>query len=91
MWAFVGDPPKGRWKHDGLRKVFLGELREGMEQEDIKPYSLREINKEIRVIYSLRRRADYSCEDVEEADAEDALNFSTWLLELLGGDVRDEI
>ena len=69
----------------------MGELREGMEQEDIKPYSLREINKEIRVIYSLRRRADYSCEDVEEADAEDALNFSTWLLELLGGDVRDEI
>lgn len=83
MWAFVGDPPKGRWKHDGLRKVFLRELREETEQEALKPYSLREINQGIRVIYSLRRRADYSYEDVEEADAKDALDFGTWLLDLL--------
>jgi len=83
MWAFVGDPPKGRWKHEGLRKVFLRELREGIEQEELKPYSLREINEEIRVIYSLRRRADYSHQDVEGAEAENALNFGTWLLDLL--------
>lgn len=83
MWAFVGDPPEGRWRHDGLRKVFLKELKEKVEQEALKLYSLREIDEEMRIIYSLRRRADYSYEDVKEAETEDALNFGTWLLDVL--------
>jgi uncharacterized protein len=68
MQAFVGDPPRGRWEHPGLRGAFIRKLAErGMPIDDC-----REMRKRLRYLLDAREDADYREEEVDEEIAVDA-------------------
>jgi len=72
MHAYVGNPPKGQWKHPGLRGVFIRKLGEvGMPVENC-----RTLRSKLRDLQDTRIRADYSTTEVGESAAIDALEIA---------------
>jgi uncharacterized protein (UPF0332 family) len=72
MYAFVGDPPRGRWEHPGLRGVFIRKLSERGTPID----GCRELRKRLRYLLDAREVADYRQEEVDEEIAIDALQIA---------------
>jgi len=72
MQAFVGDPPRGRWEHPGLRGAFVTKLAErGLPIE-----TCRQLRRRLRYLLDAREVADYREDAVEAGMALDALDIA---------------
>ena len=78
MQAFVGDPPRGRWGHPGLRGAFVAKLAERGLAIDTR----RELRKRLRYLRDARELADYRVDEVEACTARDALEIARETLRL---------
>lgn len=78
MQAFVGDPPRGRWEHPGLRGAFVAKMAERGLPIDI----CRELRKRLRSLQDAREVADYREDDVDAGTALDALEIARKTLSL---------
>ena len=78
MQAFVGDPPRGRWEHPGLRGAFVEKLVERGLPID----TCRELRKSLRYLLDAREVADYREDAVDVSTAVDALEIAREVLRL---------
>jgi hypothetical protein len=78
MQAFVGDPPRGRWEHPGLRGAFVAKLAERGLPID----TCRELRKSLRYLLDAREVADYREDAVDVSTAVDALEIAREVLRL---------
>lgn len=79
MQAFIGDPPRGRWKHPALAGVFIRTLTErGLPIE-----TCRQLRRRLRYLLDAREDADYREEEVEEGLAVDALEIAREVLSVV--------
>jgi phage terminase Nu1 subunit (DNA packaging protein) len=78
MQALVGDPPRGRWEHPGLRGAFVAKLAERGLPIDTR----RELRKQLRYLLDAREVADYREDEVEADTARDALEIARETLRL---------
>ncbi len=75
----MGDPPRGRWEHPGLRAVFLRTLTErGTPVE-----TCRELRTRLRYLLDAREVADDRTEEVDEHMAIDARDIARAVLRLV--------
>lgn len=79
MQAVVGDPPRGRWEHPGLRGAFIRALTERGVPLD----TCRELRKRLRYLLDARELADYRAEEVGEDLAMDALEIARQVLRVV--------
>ena len=78
MQAFVGEPPRGRWEHPGLRGAFVTKLAERGLPID----TCRELRKRLRYLLDVREVADYREDEVDAGTAVDALEIARETLRL---------
>lgn len=79
MYAFVGDPPRGRWEHPGLRGAFIRKLvAAGMAIE-----ACRQLRRCLRYLADIREVADCREDDVDEGMARDALEIAREVLRIV--------
>jgi uncharacterized protein (UPF0332 family) len=72
MLAYVGQPPKGKWEHPGLRGVFIRRLGEaGMPVEDC-----RTLRSNLRDLHDARIDADYSAAKIDKSTASNTLEIA---------------
>jgi uncharacterized protein (UPF0332 family) len=80
MWVAVGDPPLGHWKHAGLMQTFsLGKWI----TMPVLPTSFALIYKKLLAVYDLRLDADYRALSVTQAKAQEALQTTKQVLDLI--------
>jgi uncharacterized protein (UPF0332 family) len=80
MWAAVGDPPLGAWKHGGLMQTFC---RGQWADPILLPTSLATLYKRLLALYDLRLDADYRALTVDPAQAQDGLNTVEAVFQLI--------
>lgn len=78
MWLAVGDPPRGRWQHEGLRQHFLL----GHWQQGPAPLS-RDVRKALATLYQYRLKADYHGRKVTAQEARGALATAEQVLRMV--------
>lgn len=78
MWAAVGDPPLGLWRHGGLINEFC---RGRWATPTLLPTSLAGVRKKLETLYRLRVAVDYAAVAVLPASAEFGLNVTTELFQ----------
>ena len=67
MWAVVGDPPLGLWRHGGL----INELGRGRWATPVLlPTALATLRKKLETLYRLRVAVDYAAAAVSQVEAE---------------------
>ncbi|MBI4530833.1 MAG: hypothetical protein HY709_04855 [Candidatus Latescibacteria bacterium] len=83
MWAYLGDPPKGRWAHGGITVAFLQRLHADFTEVDLVPYGYRATRRKVEDLYAQRLQADYSVEPIDQEEVSAAVGFSEWLVSLI--------
>ena len=83
MWAYLGDPPKGRWTHGGIVNSFLQRLHVDFAEDDLAPHGYRTVRRKTKDLYAQRLQADYSVEPMEQNKISAAVDFSEWLVSLI--------
>ena len=83
MWAYLGDPPRGRWTHGGIAVAFLQQLHIDFTEEDLAPYGYRTVRRRVERLYAQRLQADYDVEPVDQNEISVAVDFSEWLVSLI--------
>lgn len=78
MWAAVGDPPLGLWRHGGLINEFC---RGRWATPTLLPTSLAGVRKKLETLYRLRVAVDYAAVSTLPASAEFGLNVTTELFQ----------
>lgn len=77
--AYVGQPPKGKWEHPGLRGVFIRKLGEaGMPVENC-----RTLRSNLLDLHDARIDADYSTTEIGKRVALDALEIACNVIKLV--------
>jgi uncharacterized protein (UPF0332 family) len=71
MWAAVGDPPLGLWRHGGLINEFC---RGRWATPTLLPSALAALRKKLETLYRLRVAVDYAAASVSQAEAEFGLD-----------------
>jgi uncharacterized protein (UPF0332 family) len=80
MWVAVGDPPLGYWKHAGLMQNFcLGKWA----TPPFLPTTLAAVYKKLLALYDLRLDADYRALPVDQVKAQEAIDLTTRILDLV--------
>ena len=72
MYAYVGEPPRGRWEHPALRGIFVRMLGEAGTSTE----SCRALRRRLRYLYDARIDADYSPVEFDEDTAVSALEIA---------------
>jgi uncharacterized protein (UPF0332 family) len=80
MWAAVGDPVLGLWRHGGLINEFC---RGRWTIPTLLPSSLAGLRKKLDSLYRLRVAVDYAADLVSQAEAESGLNIIRELLQMI--------
>lgn len=80
MWAAVGDPVLGFWRHGGLINEFC---RGRWAIPLLLPSSLTGLRKKLESFYRLRVAVDYAADSVSPAEAESGLNTVRELLQTI--------
>lgn len=68
----VGNPPKGQWKHPGLRGVFIRRLGEAGMPVEI----CRTLRSHLRDLHDARIDADYSTAKIDKSTASNTLEIA---------------
>jgi uncharacterized protein (UPF0332 family) len=71
MWAAVGDPTLGLWRHGGLINEFC---RGRWATPILLPTALAGLRKKLEALYRLRIAVDYAADSVSPAEAESGLD-----------------
>ena len=85
MQAYVGEPPRGKWEHPGLRGAFLRKLVEA----GVPPENCRSLRKELRFSYDARIEADYSSGEIDKETAENSLCIARKVIRLVKEVLRE--
>jgi uncharacterized protein (UPF0332 family) len=80
MWAAVGDPPSGQWRHGGLINEFC---RGRWTTPILLPTALAALRKKLLRLYRLRISADYEAASASDAEADLGLNVVQEVLQLI--------
>ncbi|MBI3249882.1 MAG: hypothetical protein HYZ50_25585 [Deltaproteobacteria bacterium] len=80
MWAAVGDPVLGLWRHGGLINEFC---RGRWATPTVLPSSLAGLRKKLESLYRLRVAVDYAADSVSPEEAESGLNIVRELLQMI--------
>src|SRR5437870_212186 len=80
IWAVVGDPPLGLWRHGGLLNEFC---RERWIDPPLPPSPLSGLRKKLEALYRLRIAADYMANALSQAEAAFGLDGAQELFELI--------
>jgi uncharacterized protein (UPF0332 family) len=80
MWAAVGDPPHGWWRHGGLINAFC---HGRWTQSVLLPTVLAALRKNLNDLYKLRILVDYEAISVSGDKAEFGLNVVNEVLQLI--------
>jgi len=80
MWVAVGDPPLGHWKHAGLMQRFC---HGKWTAAPVLPTSFAFIYKKLLALYDLRLDADYRALAIDQAKAQEALQTTKQVLDLI--------
>ncbi len=78
MWIAVDDPPRARWQHAGIVKVFA----QGQWQREQMPLA-RDLRKALETPYKHRLKADYHGRPVTVDEAHEALTTAEQVLTLV--------
>jgi uncharacterized protein (UPF0332 family) len=79
MGAFVGEPPRGRWEHPGLRGVFVQQLR----VRGVPVAECRRLRQRLRSLHDARTDADYSTIAIDETTVQEALAIAREILAVI--------
>jgi uncharacterized protein (UPF0332 family) len=80
MWAAVGDPPLGLWRHDGLINEFC---RGRWATPVLLPTVLAPMRGKLEALYRLRIAVDYAADSVSLEQAEFGLNVAEELFQVI--------
>jgi uncharacterized protein (UPF0332 family) len=80
MWAAVGDPPLGSWRHGGLINEFC---RGRWTTPVILPTALATLRKKLDELYRLRILVDYAAASVADDKAEFGLDVVNQVLQII--------
>ena len=69
MCAFVGEPPRGRWEHPGLRGVCVQQL----SVRGAPVTACRRFRQRLRSLHDARTDADYTTTAIDETTVQEAL------------------
>lgn len=83
MWAYLGDPPKGRWAHGGIAALFLQRLHADFAATELVPFGYRAIRKKVEDLYAQRLQADYDSGPMDKDEVSTAMDFATWVISLI--------
>ncbi len=89
MWMAVDDPPRTRWQHAGIVKVFA----QGQWQRNQMPLP-RDLRKALETLYKYRLKADYHGRLVTGDEAQEAMTTAEQVLTLVATELdlpRDEL
>ena len=76
MCAFVGEPPRGRWEHPGLRGVFVQQL----SARGVPAAECRRLRQRLRVLHDARLDADYTTVAIDATSVQEALAITREML-----------
>ena len=71
MWAAVGDPPLGLWRHGGLINEFC---RGRWVTPMLLPSALAGLRKKVDALYRLRIAVDYAADSISRLEAASGLD-----------------
>ncbi len=80
MWAAVGDPPVGLWRHGGLINEFC---RGRWITPPLLSSALTVLRKKLEALYRLRIAVDYAADSIARTEAESGLDTVRELLQLI--------
>ncbi len=80
MWAAVGDPALGLWRHGGLINEFC---RGRWGTPTLLPSTLAGLRKKLEALYRLRIAVDYAADSISQAEAEAGLDGARELFQLI--------
>jgi uncharacterized protein (UPF0332 family) len=80
MWAAVGDPPLGLWRHGGLINEFC---RGRWTTPVLLPTVLAALRRKLETLYRLRIAVDYAVDSVSLERAEFGLNVAKELFQVI--------
>ena len=80
MWAYLGDPPRGRWAHGGIVTSFLQRLHADFTEDELAPLGYRAIRRKVEELYAQRLQADYDVEPIDLHKVSMAVDFAEWLI-----------
>lgn len=80
MWVALGDPPKGRWEHGGIVKLFAA----GQWRNPPAPVE-RDMIRSIRSLYTDRREADYGAMPFTSVESTASVTTARQVLHLVAG------
>jgi len=80
MWAAVGDPPLGFWRHSGLINEFC---RGRWTTPTLLPTALAALRRKLDELYRLRTVADYDAGPVSDVEAESGLDAVKETLQII--------
>ena len=69
MCAFVGEPPRGRWEHPGLRGVFVQQL----SGHGVPAAECRRLRQRLRSLHDARTDADYTTGAIDVTTAQEGM------------------
>ena len=79
MCAFVGELPRGRWEHPGLRGVFV-------QQHSVRGVPVaecRRLRQRLCALHDARTDADYTPMAIDETTVQEALTIAREILEVV--------
>jgi uncharacterized protein (UPF0332 family) len=80
MWAVVGDPPLGLWRHGGLINEFC---RGRWSTPPLLPSVLAGLRKKLEALYRLRIAVDYVADSISQTEAKSGLDAVRELLQII--------
>lgn len=80
MWATVGDPQLGLWRHGGLLNEFC---RGRWVNPPLLSSALGGLRKKLEALYRLRIAVDYAADSISQGEAESGLNGVRELFQLI--------
>ena len=83
MWMAVDDPPRTRWQHAGIVKVFA----QGQWQSHKRPLP-RDLRKDLETLYKHRLKADYHGRPVTLDEAQEAMTTAEQVLTLVATELN---
>jgi uncharacterized protein (UPF0332 family) len=80
MWVAVGDPPKGRWRHQGLIDYFC---RGQWTTPFIAPVDMKPVRDDLLTLYYLRSNADYKAVTPSVWESQFGVDLADQVLQLV--------
>ncbi len=75
MWAVLGEPEEGQWRHLAIIKHFVRGYWLKPEHAATGPGLLEEKRLPLRRLYSYRIKSDYDAEGIDEYQAENSIKI----------------